>query len=378
MRLAPISARRSLILAFVAIGTALGAAQVQTVSLPAGSAHPSDTAAAGAPVLPLFRQLRSVGLDPQAVFKIREGEIDREDVHIALNDGTIAFTQSVDGHVTGAYFEGDGEILIRPPDRMERAALGLFINAGVLEETFSSAYFRFNDDTAKELQAALRPPEDAADFVARNDATAQTLAQIDAMRLCISFTSAPAVAAPGEPPPLADQLLHGRIAGNHYGIFDVFFDTRSPEQIVVGNASTHEDQSFYDLWMSFPMRSLRKTPLSDARFGGPSGPLWTPNVLAVKKYTVNATLDPSRTMTAEATLDVDVKQGGARIVLFELSRYLQVKQVEFEGKPLEIIQNEAIEGSELSRRGNDTIAVVFPSPLLPERTFPCGSRIADR
>ena len=218
-----------------------------------------------------------------------------------MNDGTIAFTQSVDGHVTGAYFEGDGEILMRPPDRMERASLGLFINAGVLEEKFSSAYFRFNDDTAKELQAAFcglprMPPISSRS----NDATARMLAQIDAMRLCISFTSAPAVAAPGEPPPVPDRLLHARIAGNHYGIFDVFFDTRSPEQVVVGNASTHEDQSFYDLWMSFPMRSLRKTPLSDARFGGPSGPLWTPNVLAIDKYTVNADA-----RFARATLSAD-------------------------------------------------------------------------
>ena len=94
--------------------------------------------------------------------------------------------------VTGAYFEGEGEVLVRPPDRMERASLGLFINAGVLEEKFSSAYLRFNDDTAKELEPFLRPPEDAADFVARNDGKARTLASMDAMRLCISFTSAPA------------------------------------------------------------------------------------------------------------------------------------------------------------------------------------------
>ena len=48
------------------------------------------------------------------------------------------------------------------------------------------------------------------------------------------------------------SLLHARIAGDHLGVFDVYFDTRSPEQIVVGNATTHQDQSFYDLWMSFP------------------------------------------------------------------------------------------------------------------------------
>ena len=44
-------------------------------------------------------------------------------------------------------------------------------------------------------------------------------------------------------------------------MFDVYFDTLSPEQITVGNASSQNNQIYYDLWMSFPMRSLRKTSL---------------------------------------------------------------------------------------------------------------------
>jgi hypothetical protein len=134
--------------------------------------------------------------------------------------------------------------------------------------------------------------------------------------------------------------------------------------------------------MSFPMRSLRKQPLSDTRFGGPSGPLWTPHVMSIGKYTIAASLDPLLNLAAEATLDIAVKQGGTRIVLFELSRYLQVKRVEYEGEPLEFLQNEAVEGSELSRRGNDTIAVVFPAPLQAGTHFPLrflysGSVLAD-
>ncbi len=215
------------------------------------------------PVLPLYRALRNVGLDPQRVFQIREAEISREDIHIWLNDGTIAFTQAVDGKVTGAFFEGEGEVLVRPPDRMERASLGRFIGAGVLEEKFATAYLRFNDSTAKELEPYLRPPTDAAAFVTRNDATARNLAQVDAMRLCISFTGAPAVPVAGDASPVADRLLHARIAGAHYGMFDVYFDTLSPEQIVVGNTSSQNQQIYYDLWMSFPMRSQRKTPLSN-------------------------------------------------------------------------------------------------------------------
>ena len=335
------------------------------------------------PVLPLYRALRTVGLDPQRVFAIREAVIDREDVHVWLNDGTIAFTQAVDGRVTGAYFEGDGEVLVRPPDRMERASLGLFTGTGVLEERFSSAYLRFNDDTAKELGPYLRPPQDAADFVARNDPKARALAVMDAIRLCISFTSAPPTAVVGETAPVPDRLLHVTLAGEHYGVFDIYFDTRSPEQVMVGKASTpRENEVYYDLWMSFPMRSLRKATLSNTRFGGPSGPLWTPDVMSISKYTISASVDPPRELAADATLDVQVRLGGTRIVLFELSRYLQLKQVEYEGKPLEFIQNEAVEGSEMSRKGNDVMAVVFPAPLQSGARFQlhfsyAGSVLAD-
>ena len=329
------------------------------------------------PVLPLYRALRSVGLDPQQVFGIREAVLDREDVHVWLNDGTIAFTQAVDGRITGAYFEGEGEVLVRPPNRMERASLGLFTGAGVLEEKFSSAYLRFNDDTARELQPFLRAAHDASDFVSRNNDKAQALAEMDATRLCISFTSAPPAAVAGELPPVPDRLLHVRMAGEHYGVFDVYFDTRSPEEVSVGKGTApRENETYYDLWMSFPMRSLRKASLSDTRFGGPSGPLWTPDVMSIGKYTINVKLDPPRDLAAEATLEVLVKQGGARMVLFELSRYLQLKQVDFGGRPLEFIQNEAVEGSEMARRGNDTFAVVFPEPLQPGARFTLRFRYA--
>jgi Peptidase family M1 domain len=315
-------------------------------------------------VIPLFRSLQSVGINPQQIYKIREAEIDREDIHLWLNDGTIGFLQAADGHITGAYFEGDGEVLVRPPDRRERASLGLFIGQGVLEEKFSTAYLRFNDHTASELQQYLRPPfDDTKSFFDHADPIARNLASIDAMRLTISFTSGPTTVASGEPPPLPDRLLHARVAGNRLGVFDIYFDTRNPEQVEVGQASPKGDQTYYDLWMSFVMQSLRKQALGGSRFRGPTGPAWTRDAINVSKYTVNGKVSPPTKLSADATLDVEARQGGSRIVMFELSRYLRVKSVTMDGTALEFLQNEAIEGSELARRGNDLVAVVFPKPL---------------
>jgi len=315
------------------------------------------------PVLPLYRELRSVGLDPKQVYKIREAAIDRDDVHLFLNDGVIAFTQTTGGKITGAYFEGDGEVLVRPPDRRERASLGLFTGQGVLEERFSAVYLRFNDDTADELRQYVRPGDDDTSFAARHDESARRLATMDAMRLAISFTSLPASVAPGDLAPPPDRLLHARVVSGRLGNFDVYFDTRAPEQIVVGQVTAANDIAYYDLWMSFPLRALRKEVLPRPRSHGPTGPAYTRDAFGVSGYDIHAAIDQSLNLSADATLVGTVRQSGSRIVMFELSRYLQLKSVVMDGQSLEFIQNETVEGSELARHGNDQVAIVFPQPL---------------
>jgi hypothetical protein len=64
-------------------------------------------------------------------------------------------------------------------------------------------------------------------------------------------------------------------------------------------------------------------------------------------------------------MNVRVRGGGQWTLLFELSRYLKVEAVEADGSTVDFIQNPAIEGTQLQRKGNDLVAVVFPAPLLP-------------
>src|SRR5882672_1554062 len=96
------------------------------------------------PAESLYLQLSSIGLDSGRVFKVRNASLDRSAIHITLEDGTIAFTKDVLGRITGAFFEGDGEVLLPPPNDVERKSLSLFTGMAILEERFSSAYFRFN------------------------------------------------------------------------------------------------------------------------------------------------------------------------------------------------------------------------------------------
>jgi hypothetical protein len=307
-------------------------------------------------ILPLYRALRTVPLDPEKVFKVREGVLDRDDLHIFLNDGVVIFTQAVDGHITGMYFEGDGELLVRPPNRTEKLSLGLFTKLGVLDSKFSHAYFRFNDDVLTELKPFLRPPDEDDIALAKNfNGAAEMLADVDAFRLLSSFTSGPATAEKGRKL-ISDHFLHGRIGGSQFGAYDVFFDTRNPEQISVGQLAKAEGSSYYDLWMSFVERRVR-----DGKADGVV-PLRAADSLHVEKFKLDSTIRPPTELSADADLDVEARQGGPRVLFFELSHRLQLKKVTLNDAPLEWLQNEALEGTQLARRGNDFVAVALPAP----------------
>lgn len=332
----------------------------------------SSVSAAGrpGPAESLYLQLSKVELDPARVFRVRGASLDRAAIHISLEDGTIAFTKDVMGRITGAFFEGDGEVLLAPPNDVERKSMSLFAGMAILEERFSTAYFRFNDNTPSELQPGLRAPDQPAAFVQRWNETARNLAPADAMRLLVSFSgmlpatgeasSTPATGAETE-----GRLLHVRLQGNKLGVFDLFFDSTAGEQIEAGHATTAENGTlYYDVWTSF-------SPAEPQLHGGSEKEI-SPSLPAegssrgdpifAHSYVIDARVSPPKELEAEVKMVLEVRRGGSRCLVFELSRYLHIQSVEADGRPVEFIQNPAVEGTQLARRGNDLVAVVLPEP----------------
>jgi hypothetical protein len=314
----------------------------------------------------LYLQLRSVGLDSSRVYSVRDLSIQRGGFHLALDDGTIAFTQDVAGKVTGAFFIGEGEILLSPPDQAERASMLLFTGSTILEEKFSSAYFRFNDDTYTEVQSALRPAENPQEFVTEWDQTARSLAETDALRLLLSFSRhlpAQSTTPSSYPPEKTDgegRILHVRLQGRKLGAFDVYYDANAGEQIWAGQSRNVGGANYYDVWTSFSnaRRSTTTAVLSETTAEG--GNI---DEVDVSHFTIRAEIRPPTELKAEATLEIGIRQGGGRALLFELSRFLQVENLEMDGKPVEFIHNQAVEGTQLARHGNDLVVVIFPELL---------------
>ena len=327
------------------------------------------------PAEALYLELGKVGLNRSQVYQVRGAALNRPGVQVSLEDGTIAFTQDVMGRITGAFFEGDGEVLVTPPSQVERRSMSLFTGMAILEERFSTAYFRFNDDVPLELRPDLRAPTDPEEFVKRWDATAKNLAVSDATRLLLTFSKMlpssgdPSAQVRTEPTPPGDLFLHARLQGRKFGVFDVFYDARAMELVQVGQGKTAENgETYYDTWTSFSPTQERRTP-GGAVTTEPQGENVSENSIVVRRYRITTEVLPPKQIHARAEMECEVKGEGARTLLFELSRYLEIESVHADGKPVEFIHNPALEGTQLSRRGNDLVAVVLPEAARAGEKF---------
>ena len=326
--------------------------------LPGGIFSADAASQATKPAEQLYLQLRSVELDAARVFDIRDGALDYPKLHITFDDGKIGFTSDVYGKITGAFFEGDGELLVVPPNQAERASMMLFTGAAILEERFHTAYFRFNDNMFSDLQPYLRPSSSGKDFVGEWGNAAHNLATSDALRMFMSFSRC----LPGQEQVSSgstkcelgsdDRFLHARIQGGRLGVFDVTYDSVASEEVSIGQLKNREGIAFYNTWTQFSSSSARGE--SEKRIQ---------DEIAIRSYDIEVQVNPPTNLQARAKMDIDVVHSGARALLFELSRDLKVSSITKQGTALEFIQNQAVEGTQLARRANDLVAVVFPEAL---------------
>ena len=327
------------------------------------------------PAEALYLQLGSVGLDTARVYQVRDASLDRAAIHISLEDGTIAFTQDVMGRVTGAFFEGDGEILLVPPNEVERKSMSLFTGMAILEERFATAYFRFNDDLMAELKPDLRDTGPQQEFLERTGPAAKNLANIDAMRLLTTFShmlpsaDGSSSAADASQRDRSDRFLHARLQGTKLGVFDVYFDSTAAEQVLVGQPKTAGNgETYYDVWTSFSVTQTTHLPAHAASPESP-GENIPGHRTAVPSYKIRTEVIPPKQIQATASLQCEVGAGGGRVLLFELSRFLQIEKVTLDGQPVEYIHNPALEGTHLARQGNDVVAVILPRTARTGETF---------
>ncbi|HKZ53778.1 MAG TPA: M1 family aminopeptidase, partial [Candidatus Acidoferrales bacterium] len=307
----------------------------------------------------LFDELDHVGLDAPHSYRVTDLYLRRDAVRLHLQHGTLVFLQPVRGRITGAVFEGAAEALVLPPDRAERHQLLKFSGSPILTESFTNAYLRFTDDTFAELLAQIRSgqgrPYHAPELIERWQPLLLSLNHAHTSRTLLDLLQSPPI-----------PYFYAGISGQHLGAFDIIVDNRRPEQILVGQLRWENEQRYYDVWCSFARRDSRP-PAAPGR---------------ISAYRLEATVTPERELEVQADLDLEVDRREQQVLVFSLSRFLQVEQVEEVSelagpanrgppRPLEFLQNVTLTAEEARYRGTDVALVVLPP--VPANVTPASA-----
>ena len=213
----------------------------------------------------LSRALRDAELDPEACFRVRDFSFRRNGVRLYLTDGIVMLRKPVNGIRTGAVFVAsedleDAEMVMIPPNRMERKSLASFTGSPNLNEHFRAAAFLFTDGTGErwyeelsESPTAKKSPERGVLIAERWNGTMRNLSMSLATRI-MEDTINGAGRAKG--------FFFAAISGRELGNFDLYFDPRSREELLVGQLENVDGRSRYNFWVHFePKRPEARSPI---------------------------------------------------------------------------------------------------------------------
>lgn len=310
-----------------------------------GNFSHAATADAGA-AHQLYDKLNSLRVDSSRVFAVRNLELRRPAFHLTLTEGRLAFLDPFQGKATGAVFSGRGHILLIPTEPAEKASIGRFLKAPLLDETINSAYLRFDDDTANELNAALqRDHADAhgdADFATEWNSVVATLNRWHSLRMMADALSARPI-----------PYFYAEIGGDPSGPFDLLVDQRREESVLVGQSKTVEGRPVFDFWASF--RPPNASTMPNLAFSGTA-------------FSLDSTISPDLDLDGSASVTLRAGADGERVVPLALSTNLRVESVTLgDGQALEYFQTDP--AKQTADAGDDALYVILPQPSRAGEPF---------
>jgi hypothetical protein len=312
-----------------------------------------------APALPsgseLVRAIRELKLDPEQCYLVRDFSFTRDDIKLFFNDGYLIFSAPVAGRRVAAIFAGaedpaDGELLLLPPDQRERQSLAKHARTPNLDEHFHAAALTFTDSTQQELLEEIRRAGRGQDPIVGQVLAQQWNPVVSALAGSVAQRVALDLMTPGE----ADGFLFASFDSERLENFDVVFDPMADDEILVGRSGRQGEAFSYDVWSSFPARTVRMGTAVNlpARFEFTS-------------YRIKAALDEMLHLKATTTASFKVGAAPLRAIQFALSRAERVTGVRLDGDPAEIVPSDSERSRALRADENDAFMVVTPRELPP-------------
>lgn len=298
-------------------------------------------------------QLRENLLDAEACFEVRDFSFRRHEARIFLSDGYLIFRRPMEGKRIGAIFVakeeiGDAEILLIPPNHLERVSLNSFIGAPTLDEHFRLAAFLFSDGTGdawyEQLSqdvTAKRRPERGALLAEAWNGTIRNLGLSMETRMVEDLLNG-AGAERG--------FFFAAISGDKLGNFDLLLDASAREEVLLGQLVNENGRSRYDFWTHYAPRRASARVLPEAP-------------VKVKRYDVEARIDADLTFHAKVSMEVEARRGPVEVVSIDLSPRLRLQSVQYNGEAVEHLQRDALRANLLRAGETEASLVRFPKPL---------------
>ncbi len=290
--------------------------------------------------------LAAPAMDPKKMAAVENVQIVRDRVKITLINGTIQFTQSVNGVVFGAVFHGDGRVQATPPNPVEVQQLRLLAKQDTLDMTFSAATFSFTDGLLEEVskQVKWKDGPGADDLYAKRQEEREDFGGEYLPRLFKSVMS---------PDRKRTAYFLADLKTNDRSWVEVRYDAMQPEEIRIGRWGEMGANKNMDYWLNFPAGDR------DPRFVY-DDPTERQDYL-IPDYQINATAEESAEMSATARVTVQPRYSGERVLVFTLDSNLHLATVkDAQGRTLEFHQ--ARERKLRSQSHGNYVAVTLQEP----------------
>ncbi|HVM98066.1 MAG TPA: hypothetical protein VMT89_16850, partial [Candidatus Acidoferrales bacterium] len=318
------------------------------------------------PAMTMYHALRNPSVGTEA-FTVKDLVLKRDAAVFTLHSGTVCLLAPVNGVVTGAVFNGTGDVALSTDSAVERGQLTI-LQSGALtpfDEEFEKLVLRFSDATADEIRKSP-----AVTPAASPDCKPGLLSDINGrLRSPIRYN-------------IAARLLQDVEAHDTNGIFYAFIDGKKysskmlyaidphglPELLMESDRSgtpsvyvapeevallTYDERRF-GVWYA---RHL----LPEYAAGTATGTQQNALVHA-RNHTLDVTIEKNGYLRGTATTTLESSVAGLQVVTFDLFETLRVESAtDGAGLPLTFIQEE--------KRQDPQYSVLLAKPLQKGETF---------
>lgn len=295
----------------------------------------------------LLKALEEIHFDSQRCFIVRDLTLRRAAFTLNFERGRMIFLAPIDGAVTGLLFWGEGTIVFRPPNKIERQQLNFFTGSPILSEHFSEALLRFTDPSYEELieQFGEKPEFQT---VHEKDKLEEIELKLHSSTL-VNYRIMAELATGRQRP-----LLSARLLGRTLGAFEVGYNNKNQEDTYLGQYRQTKDKAYFDNWCSFSSREKQEGGSNEDLRG------W----IDVKNFNVVTQIDKNDHVSGTTDVDLVCEKDGEWVITFDLSHMLRVTRViDDHQKELRFIQTTELSGGEnLSRYGHDLVLIVLSEP----------------